>query len=379
MDFELSEEMTMIQKTARDFADKEIAPVASELERTGTFPHELFKKAAALGFTGMLIPEEYGGAGLGNLALSIVLIEINRACASTGVTLSVQNSLGTSPIIRFGTEEQKRKYLPRMASGELIGAYALTEPSCGSDAAALLATAKKDGDHYVLNGVKSWITQGDVAGVVIVYARTSDAPKAKGISCFAVDTDTPGFHAGKKEDKLGIRASSTVEIRFEDCRVPKSALLGEENQGFKIAMNTLDGGRIGIASQALGIAQACLDASVKYAKERVQFGKPIGNFQSIQWKLADMKTRIDAGTLLTYRAAMKRDQNVDHALDASIAKLFASETAGFCAREAVQIHGGAGYLKDFPVERYFRDARITEIYEGTSEIQRLVIARNLLG
>jgi alkylation response protein AidB-like acyl-CoA dehydrogenase len=379
MDFELSEEMRMIQETARNFADKEIAPVASELERNGTFPHELLKKAAPLGFCGMLIPEEYGGAGLGNLALSLVLIEINRACASTGVTLSVQNSLGTSPIIKYGTEEQKKKYLPRMATGELIGAYALTEPGCGSDAAALTATARKDGDHYVLNGVKSWITQGDEAGIVIVYARTSDAPKAKGISCFIVETDTPGFVAGKKEDKLGIRASSTVEIRFEDCKVPASALLGEENKGFKIAMSTLDGGRIGIASQSIGIAEACLEASIKYSKERVQFGKPIAHFQAIQWKLAEMKTRIEASKLLTYKAAMKRDLDVDHVLDASMAKLMSSTTANFCAREAVQIHGGAGYLKDFPVERYMRDARITEIYEGTTEIQRLVIARNILG
>jgi butyryl-CoA dehydrogenase len=379
MDFEFSEEMQMVQRTARDFAQKEIAPRATELEQNGTFPRDIMLKAAELGFCGMLVPEEYGGAGLGNLALSLVLIEINRACASTGVTLSVQNSLVTGPIGRYGTDEQKKKWLPKLASGEWIGCYALTEPSCGSDAAALRMTAKKDGDEYVLNGVKSWITNGPEADLVVVYARTSDEPKAKGISCFVVETDRAGFHRGKKEDKLGIRASSTNELRFEDCRVPASALLGEENKGFKIAMNTLDGGRVGIACQSIGIAEACIEASAKYARERVQFGKPIGHFQSIQWKLADMKTRLEASKLLTFKAAINRDRNTDHTMDASMAKLFASETSNFCAREAVQIHGGAGYLKDFPVERYFRDARITEIYEGTSEVQRIVIARNLLG
>jgi alkylation response protein AidB-like acyl-CoA dehydrogenase len=376
--FDLSDEERLIQQTAREFADSEVAPVARDNDHNGRFPRELIDGLAKLGFLGMLVPEEYGGPYVGNFGLVLALEEINRACASTGVTMSVHNSLTTSPIIRFGSEETKKKYLPRMATGELLGAYALSEAGAGSDAASLQARAVKDGNEYVLNGTKSWITTGAEADVFVVMLRTDPEERSKGISTFVIDRDTKGFIIGKKEDKLGLRGSSTVQLAFEDARVPAANLLGSEGEGFKIAMQTLDGGRIGIATQAVGIAQAALDASVKYAKEREQFGKKIGEFQAIQWKLADMATAIEASRLMIYRAARMRDRDVPHTKESAMAKLFASEMSNRVAREAVQIHGGAGYTKDFDVERYYRDARITEIYEGTSEVQRIVISRFVL-
>lgn len=376
--FELTEEERLIQQTAREFADSEIAPVAAANDKTSTFPREVVNGLAKLGFLGMLIPARYGGAEVGNFSLVLALEEINRVDASTGVTMSVHNSLASSPIIGFGNEETKKKYLPKMAKGELLGAYALSEAGSGSDAASLQARADKDGNEYVLNGTKSWITTGAEADVYVVMVRTNQNERSKGISTFVLERGMKGLTVGKKEDKLGLRASSTVQLIFEDLRVPAQNMLGSEGQGFSIAMKTLDGGRIGIGTQAVGIAQACLDASVAYAKEREQFGQPIGEFQAIQWKIADMATAVEAARLMVYRAARLRDEDTPHTTEAAMAKLFASEIANRAARDAVQIHGGAGYLKDFPVERFFRDARITEIYEGTSEIQRIVISRSLL-
>lgn len=376
--FDLSEEERMIQDTAREFAESEIMPVAAENDAKAQFPADIVKKLGELGFMGILVPEEYGGSGMSNFCAVLALEEINRACASTGVTMSVQNSLVNSPIIKYGSEELKKKYLPRLASGELLGAYALSEADAGTDAASIQCRAVKDGDDFVLTGTKLWITTGAHADVYVVMASTSPELKVKGISAFIVDRETPGFSIGKKEDKLGLRASSTTELIFEDCRVPAANMLGAEGDGFKIAMATLDGGRIGIGTQAVGIARACLDASVAYAREREQFGKAIGEFQAIQWKIADMATSIDAARLLVYRASRLRDREVPHTKEAAMAKLFASEVSNKVARDAVQIHGGAGYLKDFPVERYYRDARITEIYEGTSEVQRIVVSRAYL-
>jgi alkylation response protein AidB-like acyl-CoA dehydrogenase len=326
----------------------------------------------------MIVPEQYGGTGADNLSLVLALEEINRVCASTGVTMSVQNSLVEAPILHWGSEEIKKRYLPKLATGEHLGAYALSEPGSGSDAAGLVTSAVKDGGDYVLNGTKNFITTGAEADIVLVMARTDSAHKTRGITAFVVEKGTKGFTVGKKEDKLGLRASSTVQLVFEDARVPASQILGEIGTGFKIAMHTLDGGRIGIAAQAVGIMQACLDASVKYAGEREAFDQPIGKFQAIQFKLANMATRLEASRLLVYNAATLKDEGKPHGKEAAMAKLFASEAANDAARDAVQIHGGAGYLEDFPVERYFRDARITEIYEGTSEIQRIVIARHVL-
>jgi alkylation response protein AidB-like acyl-CoA dehydrogenase len=377
--FNLTEEQQMIQQTAREFADNEIAPVADELSRKGKFPAEIVKKLSELGFMGMLIPEEYGGTGLGNFCLVLALEEINRACASTGVTMSVHNSLCTGPVVRFGSEEIKKRYLPKLATGECIGAYALSEPDAGSDPASLSCAAAKDGDHYVLNGTKNFITTGQEADVFIVMARTNpEEKKTRGISSFILEPGMKGFTVGKKEDKLGLRASSTTQVILEDLRVGADQMLGEEGQGFKIAMHTLDGGRIGIATQGIGIAQACLDESVKYCEEREAFGKQIGHFQMMQWKLADMAMRIEASRLMVYNAARLKDEGKPHSKEASMAKLFSSEVCNESARQAVQIHGGAGNTEDFKVERFYRDARITEIYEGTSEIQRIVISRHLL-
>jgi len=379
MDFNLDEDLTMLRDMARDFADRELLPRASQFDKQESIDQDIFDKLAELGLFGLTIPEQYGGAGMGNQALALVLMEINRACASTGVTLSVHNSLMAAPLMRFGTEEQRQEWFPKLASGEVIGAYCLTEPNAGSDAASLSTSAVRDGDDFVLNGTKVWVTNGGIAGLFIVYARTdSEAPKARGISAFLVPRDTPGLSVGKKELKTGIRGSSTTEIVFENVRIPASSLLGEENRGFPIAMDTLDGGRIGIAAQAVGIGTACLNASVKYANEREQFGRPIGRFQAIQWKIADMSTRIDASRLLTLRAAALRDAKESCNKEAAQAKLFASQTANFAADECLQIHGGAGYTDDFHVERLFRDARITEIYEGATDIQRIVIARQCL-
>ena len=378
MQFSLTEEQRMIQETAREFADSEIAPEADRHNREGRFPLEIVKKMGKMGFLGMIVPEPYGASYAGNLAMVLVLEEINRVCASTGVTMSVHNSLVCAPIVHWGGEEVRQRYLPRLATGEILGAYALSEPGSGSDAAGLVTSAVRDGNDFILNGTKNFITTGAEADIVLLMARTDPSHKTRGITAFIVERGTRGFSVGRKEDKMGLRASSTVQLVFEDARVPAAQVLGEVGSGFKIAMHTLDGGRIGIASQAVGIAQACLDASVKYAEEREAFDQQIGKFQAIQWKIADMATRIEAARLLVYNAARLKDEGKLHGKEAAMAKLFASEIANAAAREAVQIHGGAGYLEDFPVERYFRDARITEIYEGTSEIQRLVIARHLL-
>jgi alkylation response protein AidB-like acyl-CoA dehydrogenase len=376
--FELSEEERMIQQTARDFANTEIAPVADANSANGTFPIDIIKKLGELGFLGMLVPEAYGGTDLGNFCLVLALEEINRACASTGVTMSVHNSLTCGSLVKYGNEEQKQKYLPKLASGEFIGAYALSEPGSGSDAASLTATAVKDGNEYVINGTKNFISTGAYADLFTVMLRTDPKQRTKGITAFLLEPGAKGFNIGKNEDKLGLRASSTVQLIFEDLRVSAQQILAEEGKGFAIAMSLLDGGRIGIAAQAVGIAQACLDASIAYAGEREQFQQPIANFQSIQWKIANMAMKTEAARLMVYRAARLRDAGRPHSKEASMAKLFASESCNEAAREAVQIHGGAGYTTDFPVERYFRDAKATEIYEGTSEIQRIVISRALL-
>ena len=379
MDFGLTEELELIRKLARDFAEVELLPRAAQHDREEAIDPAVFRGLAELGLWGLTIPEEYGGSGLGNLALCLVLEEINRACASTGVTLSVHNSLVCAPLIKFGSEALRREWLPRMASGEILGAYCLTEPDSGSDAAALATRAVRDGAEYVLDGTKIWVTSGSLAGVLIVYARTNpDVPKARGISAFLVDPKTPGVRVGKKELKCGIRGSPAVEIEFSGARVPASHILGERDRGFQIALDTLDGGRIGIASQAVGIGRACLEAAIKYSKEREQFGKPIANFQAIQWKLAEMATRLDAARMLVQRAAWLRDRKLPCGPQAAQAKLAASLAANFAADECLQIHGGAGYTDHFHVERLFRDARITEIYEGATDIQRLVIARSLL-
>ena len=378
--FELSEELTLVRDTARDFAERELIPRATKHDREAHIEPEVLAKIGELGFWGLTIPEQYGGAGMGNLALSIVLEELNRGCAATGVTVSVHNSLLCSPINKWGTEEQKKTWLPKLATGECLGAYALTEPGSGSDAAAMVTRATKDGDSYVINGTKIWVTTGSMAGLVLVYVRTNpDVPKAKGVSAFLVPAGTPGMKVGKKEMKCGIRGSPAVELEFDGCRVPAANMLGQLDRGFPIAMDTLDGGRIGIAAQSVGIAQACLEEAIKYAKVRVQFGKPIAHFQAIQHKIADMQTKIDAARMLVHKAAWLRDANEPCGRQAAEAKLFASQTANFCADECLQIHGGAGYTDHFIAERLFRDARITEIYEGATDIQRLVVARSVLG
>jgi len=379
MDFALDQELTLVRDMAREFAEKELFPRAAKHDRQEHLDREVYTKLGELGLMGLTVPEEFGGSGLGNLALATVLIELNRGCASTGVTVSVHNSLVGAPLKRFGSKEQQAAWFPRLATGEILGAYCLTEPNAGSDAAALRTSAKQVGGDYVLDGTKLFVTNGAEAGLFIVYARTDpSASKASGISAFLVPKDTKGLRVGKKEKKTGIRGSSTTEVIFEGARVPAANLLGEKNRGFQIAMDTLDGGRIGIAAQSVGIAQACLEASTKYAKERQQFNRPLADFQAIQWKLADMSTQIEASRLLTLSAAWLRDKNEPCGQQAAQAKLFASKTANFCADEAVQIHGGAGYTDEFPVERLFRDARITEIYEGATDIQRIVIARKVL-
>jgi alkylation response protein AidB-like acyl-CoA dehydrogenase len=380
MNLELSEEEALIRRTARQFADEVLAPRAAEIDRTHEIPRDVIDRMAELGFMSVLIPETHGGAGLNNFCLALIQMEINRACASTGVTLSVHNSLASSPILRFGSEPQKRWCLPKMATAEWIGAYSLSEPASGSDAAALRTSAVRDGDAYVLDGTKNFVTNGSIAHLFVLFARTDPGAEkpSRGISAFLVERGTPGLTVGKPEHKLGIRGSSTTQLFLERCRVPAERLLGAEGEGFKIALSTLDGGRIGIAAQAIGIAQACLDASVAYAGQRRQFGQTIDSFQAIQWKLADMATDIEAARLLALQAARRRDAGLPHTREASMAKLFAASMVNRHASEAIQIHGGSGYLKDFPVERYFRDAKITEIYEGTNEVQRMVVAREVI-
>jgi len=379
MDFELTEELTMVRDMARDFAVQELEPRARKHDEQGHIDAEVFQQIGELGLWGLTIPEEYGGSGMGSVELSLVLEEINRADASVRVTISVHNSLLGTPILKFGRDAKKTEWLPKLASGEAIGCYCLTEPNAGSDAAAVQTRAVRDGDDWVITGTKIWVTNGGLASVGIVYARTDmDAPKAKGMSAFLVPLDTPGVALGAPEKKTGIRASSTLEIQFDGVRVSADSLIGAEGEGFQVAMDTLDGGRIGIASQAVGIGRACLEASIKYAGEREQFNRPIGHFQAIQWKIADMATRLDAARLLTRQAAQLRDKGARCSLQAAQAKLAASTACNFAADECLQIHGGAGYTDDFHVERLFRDARITEIYEGATDIQRIVIARSLM-
>jgi butyryl-CoA dehydrogenase len=378
MDFDPNEHQQMIRDTAREFAEKEMKPVASKFDEEATFPEEIVKKLGELGFMGMMVPEEYGGAALDCVSYAIAVEEISRGDASVGVTMSVNNSLVCQPILDYGTEEQKKKYLPDLAQGQKLGAYAITEPEAGSDAGNVQTTAVLDGDNYVINGNKVFITNGGRADTLVIFASTDKEAKAKGISGFIIEKGMPGFSIGKHENKMGMRSSDTSELIFEDCKVPKENLLGSEGKGFRIALGALDGGRIGIAAQAVGIGQACLEAAVAYAKERKQFGKRICEFQAIQWMLANMATDIEAARYLTYRAAHLKDKNARFAKEAAQAKLFASEAAMRAAIDAVQVHGGYGYMKDYDVERYFRDAKLTEIYEGTSEVQRLVIAANLL-
>ncbi|MCK6626440.1 MAG: acyl-CoA dehydrogenase [Anaerolineae bacterium] len=383
MDLQLTEEQVMIRDAARAFAQNEIAKVAAHYDETGEFPYETVKKMGQLGFMGIEVPETYGGSGLDTLAYVLAMEEIDKVDAAHGTIMSVNNSLFCYPILKYGTEAQKQKYVTAVATGEKIGAYSLTEPMSGSDAATMRSRAYRQGDHYVINGVKSWVTNGPAADFMILFTMTDPERGHRGITAFIIETDQPGFHRGRTEDKLGVRASATCEIHYDNYRCPVENRLGEEGEGFKIAMTVLDSGRIGIAAQALGIAGAAYEASLKYAREREAFGQAIGQFQGIQWKLADMKCRLDASRLLIYQAALAKEaaktSGARFTTEAAMAKLFASETAMFCAHQALQIHAGMGYSKELPIERYFRDAKITEIYEGTSEIQRMVIARNELG
>jgi butyryl-CoA dehydrogenase len=384
MDLKLSEEHRMIRDMARAFAQKEILPIAAEIDIDGRFPKETVAKMGELGFMGIEIPEEYGGTGLDAMSYVLAVIEISKVCASHGVIMSVNNSLVCHGLEVFGTEAQKRAFLEPLASGEKLGAYSLTEPQAGSDPANMRCTAEyePDTDEYVINGLKAWVTSGPNADLIVLFAMTDKSQGHRGISAFVVDTKLPGFAPGKVEPKLGIRASHTSELIFENYRLPAWHRLGAEGEGFKIGLSILDAGRVGIAAQAVGIAEAAFEAARDYAKEREQFGKPIAEFQGIQWMLADMKTRVEAARLLTYQAALAKDEahksGGRYTLPASMAKLYAAETAMWVATKAVQILGGNGYSKEYPVERYFRDAKITEIYEGTNEIQRVVIARSIL-
>ena len=374
MNLELNEDHKLLQKTVREFAETEVRPLAKQSDETGHFPRELFHKAAELGLTGVAFPEAEGGAGFDHIAYTIVIEEISRCCASTGVILSVQNSLFCDPLHRFGTEEQKKKFLLPFTRGEKIGCYALTEPQAGSNAAALQTRAVKRRDKYLIDGTKAWITNGGVADAAIVYTNTDPDQGEKGITAILVEKGTPGFKVGKEEKKLGINATACSELVFTECEVPETNRIGKEGEGYKVALSTLDGGRIGIAAQATGIAQGAFEAALRYAQERMAFGHPIAQFQAIQFMLADMATELDAARLLVRKAAWKQDHSARFSLEASTAKLFASEMATRVAHKAMQIHGGYGYSREYPVERAYRDARITEIYEGTSEIQRLVIA-----
>ncbi|MFV8829011.1 acyl-CoA dehydrogenase [Alkalihalobacterium sp. APHAB7] len=378
MNFQLSDEQQMIKKMVRDFAENEVGPTAHERDEEERFDRELFNKMAELGLTGIPWPEEYGGIGADYLSYCIAVEELSRVDAAMGTTLSAHTSLAGWPLYKFGTEEQKQKYLRPLAEGKKIGAYGLTEPSSGSDAAAMKTTARRDGDDYILNGSKIFITNGGEADIYVVFALTDPEQKHRGTSAFIVESDMPGFSVGKKEKKLGIRSSPTTEIIFEDVRVPKENLLGKEGEGFKIAMMTLDGGRNGIAAQAVGIAQGALDASVAYAKERKQFGKSIASQQGVAFKLANMATKVEASRLLTYQAAWRESEGLSYGKESAISKLMAGDTAMEVAIEAVQVFGGYGYTKEYPVERYMRDAKITQIYEGTQEVQRLVISKMLL-
>ncbi len=378
MDYFLTEDQLMIKDMVAKFAKTEIAPVASENQEKCLFPKDIIKKAAELGLMGIAYPEEYEGADMDFVSYMLAIEEISKYCASTGVIISAHSSLTVDPIFRFGTTEQKKKYLPDLCSGRKIGCLALTEAGAGSDAGSTKTTAKLAGDKWIINGCKRFITNGLEAETAVIIASTEPSQKTRGISAFIIEKEFPGYKIGKKENKLGINSSSTTELVFENCQVPKENLLGELNKGFKVAMVTLDGGRLGIASQALGIAKASIEDAVKYSKEREQFNQPIANFQALQWMMADMATEYEAAWLLTYRASLMKDKGLKYSKEAAMAKLKASETASFCANKALQIHGGYGYIKEFNIERYLRDAKITEIYEGTSEIMRLVISAELL-
>ena len=380
MDLTFQDEEKMIIELAREFAEKELRPIAREIDAEKRVPIEVLRKMQEVGLLGLMIPEEYEGAGVHTTCYVQVIEELARVCAAVAIVLSVHNSVGAYPILRFGNEEQKSRYLPRLAT-DWIGAFALSEAASGSDASALELRAKREGDGYVLNGSKLWVTNGSIANLYLVMAKTSDVPEKphRGISAFLVERDTPGVAVGKLEDKMGLRASDTAEVHFENCRVPASALVGEEGIGFRVAMQALDNGRIGVGSQAVGIAQGALEEAVAYAKERVAFGKPVAEHQAIQFMLADMDTEISAARNLVRHAAWRKDMGLSHGKEAAMAKLFASEMSHRVVHHAVQIHGGSGYIKEYPVERYYRDQRITEIYEGTSEMQRIVISRAVLG
>lgn len=375
---QLSEEQKMVRNTSKEFTENEVKPVAAINDKEHKFPKGIIDKMGELGFMGMTVPDQYGGSSLDFLSYILALEEICKGCASTGTIMSVNNSLVCGPLKTFGNEDQKSLLLKVLASGNKLGCFMLSEPEAGSDAAAMKTTATLEGDNYILNGTKSWITNGAEADIAIVFASTDKSLKHKGVSAFIVDMKTQGVNIGKLEDKLGIRATSTAQVFFEDCKVPVQNLLGEKGQGFKIALHTLDGGRIGIAAQAVGIAQAALEESVRYAKERKTFGKSISDFQGLQFMIADMATRVEASRLLVWQAAIMKDKDTKYSKQSAMAKLFAAETAMWVTTKAIQIHGGYGYTTDYPVERYFRDAKITEIYEGTSEIQRIVIARETL-
>ena len=378
MQIELTEEQKMIQALARDFAEKEVRPIAEEIDREARFPRETVRRMGELGLMGIAVPEAWGGGGGDTVAYAVALEEVSRACASHGVVMTVNNSLYCEPVARYGTDEQKARFLTPFASGQKIGCFSLTEPEAGSDATNQSTLARREGDAYLLDGRKIFVSNGREADAALVFAQTDRTKGPRGISAFLVEKGTPGFTVVKTEEKLGIRASDTAEFLFEGCRVPASSRLGEEGQGFRIAMTTIDGGRIGIGAQAVGIAVAAYEASVAYARERKSFGVPIGQHQMVQWMLADMATGIEAARLLTLRAACLKDRGEPFGPEAAMAKLFASETAMRVATDAVQVHGGYGFIKEYQVERHFRDAKITQIYEGTSQIQKLVIARHLL-
>ena len=378
MDFELTEEQKMLKTMAQDFATKELEPIAAQIDEEATFPVESIKKIAELGLTGIGFPEEYGGSGGGTTELCLVTEEISRVCAATSAILLASTGLAGEPLYLYGNEEQRKRFVTPVATGEKLAAFALTEAGAGSDPAALETTATRHDNGYILNGTKIFITNGAEASIILVFATIDKSLRHKGITAFVVENDTPGFSVGKHERKLGIRASSTVELVFEDCFVPEENRLGNDGDGFKIALTAIDASRVTVGAQALGIAQAAFDKALTYAKERQQFGQPIANFQAIQWMLADMATQIDAARLLTYRAAYLQDKGLSFVKEASMAKVFAAETSSFVTNKAIQIYGGYGYVKEYPLERYLRDAKITEIYEGTSEMQRMTIARQLI-
>jgi len=377
MDFKLNEYQKLFQKTIREFCEKELKPIASKIDQEEYFPFDLYKKMGKMGLMGMTVPQDYGGAGIDRISYMIALEEISRICGSTGIVVEAHNSLGIGHIYEHGNKEQRKKYLPKLCSGESFAAWALTEPNAGSDAAATQTTAVIDKNEWVINGTKQFITSGDIADVITVMAKTDKEKGAKGISAIVVEKDTPGLKIGQLEDKLGLRGSRTAELIFEDCRVPKDNLLGKKDLGFVGAMNILDRGRTAVGAMAVGIGRAALEDSIEYAKQRQQFGRPISKFQAIQWKIADMAMEIDAARLLVYRAAFLEDKNEPFTKEASMAKLFASEAAMRAAKNAIQVFGGYGYIREYPLERYFRDVKLCEIGEGTSEVQRMIISRQL--